>query len=792
MDTRFIFRSNSLVSVLMALVALVAQQNVYAATYLVGGDGACDYNTIQAAINGAASSPGADSIHIANNAAYSQQALIIGTQDLIVEGGYASCGSATPTVANTVVDGAGGAALPVLRISGSGFRDLRNLTIRGGDSTTPNYGGGIQFNGSGDLTLRNVAVTNNSSTYGGGIYFYGNGGPAVLTLETNTVILNNTAQKSGGGIYINGSARLFMLRDRTTVQGNTALTGDGGGIFVGGPALADIASPGYVNLAALDNNTAVRGGGLAVVSTGSGAARARLFGVDASRPVRLHGNRAADQGGAIWVTTWTGTIETNDAAVCAYDILIDGNRASDGAAIYADYTSDVFGTLGSYATVGINSGSCNVQAPEPILSLGRVACATGVNSCNFIASNIAANSAGSETGGAILRLTYDAGLTMQNSVIYSNVGGNAIRGQDYPIKLLDSMIVSNSLSADVIRLGDAFLELKDSTIANNINGAATHLIRFDGNGGLEMQNSIIWQPGKLTLQYPGGGQNLSSDTIRYNVVSDVTTLPQGPYNFQNDPRFIDPDGVNYGLRISSPALDLSPAVAGNDVGIDGRPRDQQVRPGPPRTLLRDAGALERQPTDPYLINGTYDDNLRLWTINFPDYTHWSAQGDGTGSAELFIPGEQTGEPGGIRVVSLYGLTQCFAVPWPGAYTLSARGLTRADNSVIFPDTATVNWRLRFNSPNCTGPADAEGDLNLPSNVGWNSPLVPSSIAISASAWNFQTTLEINPGVLQNFSDPAIHNPIYARLDNIVLRYENSGDLIFANGFENETAPARLQ
>lgn len=786
METRFISRPNPVLCVAMALAALVAHRDVHALTFLVGGDGACDYNTIQAAINGGASNPGPDSIHIANNAAYSQQALTIGTQDLIIEGGYASCGSATPTVANALVNGAGGAAAPVMRISGSGVRDLRNLTIANGDSTGTNYGGGIQFSGSGDLILRNVAVSNNTSTNGGGIFFNGSGGPAILTLETNTVVLNNTAQSSGGGVYINGNARLFMLRDRTTVQGNTAVNGNGGGIFVEGPALADIASPGYLNVGAVYNNTAIHGGGLAVVSSSNGQARARLFGVDTSRPVRVHGNRAAEQGGAIWVKTWTGTIESTDAVVCAYDILIDGNRASDGAAIYADYTSDLIGSIRGVATVGINSGNCNVQAPEQILSLGRVACATGVNSCNFMANNVAANSAGTETGGAILRLTYGAKLTMQNSVIYSNLGGNAIRGQDYPIRVLDSMIVNNSLSADVIRLGNEFLELKDSTISNNIDGGATHLIRFDDSGSLTMQNNIIWQPGKLTLQYPGGGQNLSSDDIRFNVVSDVSTLPQSPFNLQSDPRFIDPEAVNYGLRISSPAVDFSLPFAGNDVGIDGRPRDQQVRPGPPRTRVRDVGALERQPTDPYLINGTYDSSLRLWTNNFPDYTHWTAQGDGTGSAEMFIPGNQTGEPGGIQVASIHGLTQCFAVPWPGAYTLSARGLTRADSSVMFPDTATVNWRLRFTSPNCSGPADAEGDLYLPSNVGWNGPFVVSIIAIAPASWNFQTTLEISPGVLQNFSDPAIQNPIYARLDNIVLRYEDDGDVIFTNGFERET------
>ncbi|MBN8480863.1 MAG: right-handed parallel beta-helix repeat-containing protein [Xanthomonadales bacterium] len=771
----------------LAATVLFAHGDVHALTFLVGSasDGACDYATLQAAINAAAGNPGPDEIHVAFNASYLQQALTIGSQDLVVEGGYATCASAAPS-GITIVNGAGGAAAPVLRISGSGVRDLRNLTIRGGDSTGSNYGGGIQFSGSGDLILRNVGVSNNSSTYGGGIYFNGSGGPAILTLETNTVVLNNTAQNSGGGIYIGGSARLFMLRDRTMVQGNSAIGGDGGGVYVAGPAMADIASPGYLNAGALDSNTALRGGGLAVVSTSNGRAGARLFGVDASRPVRLHGNRATDQGGAIWMQSWAGGFaDSNEVAVCSYDILIDGNRAADGAAMYADYTSDIFG-VNWYATFGLNGSECNVQAPETMQSLGRVACATGVNGCNFVSSNATVTSTGAETDGAILKLADGGGMQMQNTVMTANTGGNAIRGKDYPIVISSSMIVNNALSSDVVRVGNEYLKLEDNTIAANVNGGATHLIRFDGAGTLEMENNVIWQPGKLTLLYPGGGQNLSVDDIRYNVVSDTSTLPPGPYNLQADPRFIDPEASNFGLRISSPALDFSLPVVGNDLGIDGRPRDQQVRPGPPRTLVRDAGALERQPTDPYLINGTYDGSLRQWTNHFPEYTRWNAQDDGSGagsgSVEMSIPGNETGTPGGIQVASLYGVTQCFAVPWPGTYTLGARGLSRINALVTFPDTPTVNWRLRYNSPGCTGAADVEGNLLVPSNIGWNSPLAPSTITIAASSWNFQTTLEISPGVLQNFSDPAQQNPIFALLDNIVLKYES--DVIFRDGFES--------
>ncbi|MBL0163824.1 MAG: DUF1565 domain-containing protein [Xanthomonadales bacterium] len=335
MFIRFIPRPRSALLMGLAVAALASHCVVQASTYLVGSDGLCDYSTVQEAINGAASHPGPDSIQIANNTSYSQQALVIGSQDLIIEGGFANCGSATST-GLTILNGAGGAAAPVIRISGSGVRDFRRLTIRGGDSTGTNYGGGIQFSGSGDLILRSVGVSNNSSSYGGGIYFNGSGGPAILTIEGDTVILNNTAQNSGGGIYINGSARLFMLKDRTTVQGNTAVSGNGGGIAVEGPARADIASPGYLNFGAVTGNTATRGGGLAIFSSGNGNAQVRFFGVDANKPVRLNSNRASESGGAIWLRGFAFATGGYDSAeACAVDALIDGNTASDGAAVYS-------------------------------------------------------------------------------------------------------------------------------------------------------------------------------------------------------------------------------------------------------------------------------------------------------------------------------------------------------------------------------------------------------------------------------------------------------------------------
>ena len=55
MDTAYTFRLNPVFWLVMACAALAVDRDAYALTFLVGSDGACDYNSIQAAINGAAS-----------------------------------------------------------------------------------------------------------------------------------------------------------------------------------------------------------------------------------------------------------------------------------------------------------------------------------------------------------------------------------------------------------------------------------------------------------------------------------------------------------------------------------------------------------------------------------------------------------------------------------------------------------------------------------------------------------------------------------------------------------------
>src|SRR5262249_22333062 len=78
------------------------------------------------------------------------------------------------------------------------------------------------------LTLRGVAVTDNTAGNGGGI-FVGESGR--LTLEDSTVS-NNSATGTGGfggGVYLNGNS-VGVIRS-STISGNSAV-GGGGGIDV--------------------------------------------------------------------------------------------------------------------------------------------------------------------------------------------------------------------------------------------------------------------------------------------------------------------------------------------------------------------------------------------------------------------------------------------------------------------------------------------------------------------------------------------------------------------------------
>jgi len=155
-----------LVAAVGAFVAYVA--HAQPATFLVGSDPVCDFTTVQAAVNAAATHPGPDFIHIAKNQSYNAQGIDIGAQDLDIIGGFDDCSAPAPA-SSTVLNGAGGSADSVFEVRGGGTRRFIRLGIANGDETDGDDGGGIDVKGSGVVELTQVTIAGGRAGRGGGL-----------------------------------------------------------------------------------------------------------------------------------------------------------------------------------------------------------------------------------------------------------------------------------------------------------------------------------------------------------------------------------------------------------------------------------------------------------------------------------------------------------------------------------------------------------------------------------------------------------------------------------------------
>jgi hypothetical protein len=300
-------------------------------------------------------------------------------------------------------------------------------------------------------------------------------------------------------------------------------------------------------------------------------------------------------------------------------------------------------------------------------------------------------------------------------------------------------------------------------------------------GHFQMRSSVLWEPGKLTLLYPGTAGGNPNVVIQYNILSDVSTAP-GLANRQVDPRFNFPSVGDFRLRISSPAVDYSLPVLGTDLDLDGRVYDQQLRPGPRRDLVRDAGAFERQLGDPLLINGRFDGSIAAWQNNLPAFTVYSTQDSagisGSGSTEINVPTASV--PAGVTRMN--GSSQCFNVPWPGLYLINGKALVKVNDLVPFPDAAAIHWRLRASSADCTGAITSEGDLFLSTGAtGWTTAPRPAEVVIDDQLWSSLTTIEVQLDVVQN-GGSQVASGLFARFDDVRIDFAELLPL-FADGFE---------
>ncbi len=212
---------------------------------------------------------------------------------------------------NVVINGAG---RDVTLITGQGSRvmtlgsgttaAINDLTITNGQATSA---AGI-FN-AGDLTLVNVAVTNNyaDTTSGGGIRNFG-------TLALDHVLLSgNTAEQSGGAIdNVDGSGATLIMTDSTLYR-NKSL--DTTGFYTGGGINNGSGCSVIVKRSTFEGNIAPAGGG--IFSTGSAQLTNVTFSANKGTTSGGAGGAAIynNTPGQLWL--WNVTIASNESTIPA-------------------------------------------------------------------------------------------------------------------------------------------------------------------------------------------------------------------------------------------------------------------------------------------------------------------------------------------------------------------------------------------------------------------------------------------------------------------------------------------
>jgi predicted outer membrane repeat protein len=755
-----------------------AAMPVHAANFLVGSGASCQFNTIQAAVNAAAANPGADTVRIANAGTYFAEAVTIGAQDLTIDGDFAACADATPSGTDASISGQGGAAAPVFTITGAGIRRFQNVSIVRGDQTNLGAGGGINYNGTGELVLNQVGLSNNTAGFGGAINFVNSGGPATLTLLEDVSILFNTASAGGGGgIRLAGSARLVVQSPRVVITLNTA-TADGGGLAILDNAVAVIASEGFGS-GVITDNTAANGGGVAVIADSADERPVLLmYSTQAASPVSLRNNIASSKGGAIYarpVRPFLGGTE-GIPRICLLSFYLSGNRAQEGAAIYGDTDN----TLDDYqgAETYLNVGTCG----ETIAN--AIDCARNQNGCNTVENQVSQTSAGLATSGATI-LMQDAGtLLMRDVTFFNNRGGSLIRTiEETNFALRNALVVGNNMTGPLIRINseadDLGFILQHTTIASNTIGGAQVVQFEDGPSSLKFNHNLIFQPGKISVTLPFAIANNAGSNWDHNATSDpVQVLPLPSQLVNIDPRFNSAALGDFRLRVGSSLVDRFPNIPSNNVvtrDLDGRVRPVNLAIVDNQTV--DVGAFERQESDPWLLNGNFDNNTNYWPSDNPGLTSYStvnAAGSTGGSIQF-----SRGAVVGANTPRFNAAVQCFNVPGPGVYRLTGagRGSISQFSPASFP---RAYWRVRSNSSTCAqaAPVAFEGDLALPSGNVLTQVATPAEITITQALWTPNTTIEVRLDVNVGILDA----PIFAAFDNIQITGTTS-EIVFANGFE---------
>ncbi len=294
-------------------------------------------------------------------------------------------------VANPTLDGNGGSSSspcstlacngPVLTISSSAFVDIDGLTFQNADNTSAApYGGAIQDDAGGTLTVTGSTFTGNTAADGGAIAD-GYSGTATLSV-TGSTFSANTATADGGAISSGeqpGSTATLAVTG-STFSDNKATDDDGGAIDSGDyQATATLT----VIASTFSSNTANYDGGAIDTGDDSGNGTLTVSGTTFS-------SNSADWGGAIdnGDTDGSGTLTISGSTFTGNSVSTDGGAINSGDG----------GGTGTLTITGSTLSGNYANADGGAIDSGDDA---GGGTVAVTNSTFSGNSTGAHNGGAI-------------------------------------------------------------------------------------------------------------------------------------------------------------------------------------------------------------------------------------------------------------------------------------------------------------------------------------------------------------------------------------------------------
>ncbi|MBZ0114438.1 MAG: right-handed parallel beta-helix repeat-containing protein [Thermoanaerobaculia bacterium] len=601
-------RRLGLVAALLCLPTVASAGNIFR----VGSGAGCDASTIQQGVILALNEPGTVFVQVSHQATYTENVTISGgssTDLVILEGGYDSCTSDTPSPVHSVLEASsfGTAALTITQ--GVEVRVI-NMAVHSSEGTAlavstagtevvlwnsilsdSQRGGSVQSGAYLEIDPDSVVTNNNNdSPFGGGLYCTGAG----TQLDVAGVVENNSASW-GAGIHASDGCNLNLFS--ATIQFNVA-SANGGGVYVDdGAHLSDSSQP----VGNIRDNSATRGGGI-YASGADTTVDVDFINID---------DNQADFGGGIYASTAAqvtlrgavnvreNTATNEGGGVAAYGssviLLRDGfyaqfNNATNGGGFYL--------ASGSHLS-GAADGNVGIAIADNQATRGGGLYLTGASTEAVLYNyTVLANEAQTAGGGAFVTSGAYFEMNRGNSIPCADpprcsqlLGNTLSQGTDGSALLLEAgataklyqtyvdfnrHLMPGAMSQVIQTRGtDTTLRLEGIQFWGN---DASTLISADDSSAItagfvtaaenrwSLEGSTVLPKAATTAN--GGdiflGSSILVDTDGYDgaiasdclIIDNATGLvPTGTTSIGIDPQFVDPYNGDLHLQGSSPAID---------------------------------------------------------------------------------------------------------------------------------------------------------------------------------------------------------------------------------------------